>query len=110
MTEEKQKIAFRKSEEDTYESQKEVHEETDTTKIESQAAKSGNLQNKKTSKGEKQSVIDLIKGIFKREPKEEIPELWTGQTSVLDVIAPSSVDTIHVLPPCTYIFAASIPS
>ena len=80
------------SKEDTYESEKEVHEENDTPKSETQAAKSGNLQNKKTSQGKKQSVTDFIKGIFKREPKEEIPELWTGQTSVLDVIAPSSVD------------------
>lgn len=97
MTEEKQKIALEKSEEDTYESEKEVHEETDTPKSESKAAKSGNLQNKKTSQGKKQSVTDLIKGIFKREPKEEIPELWTGQTSVLDVIAPSSVDNGAVI-------------
>lgn len=36
--------------------------------------------------------MDSIKGAFKGEQKEEIPEMWTGQTSVLDVIAPSSVD------------------
>lgn len=41
---------------------------------------------------QKPSVIHRLKQIFNREKQEEIPGLWTGQTSVLDILAPSSVD------------------
>ena len=41
---------------------------------------------------QKPSVIHKLKQILSREKQEEIPELWTGQTSVLDILAPSSVD------------------
>lgn len=41
---------------------------------------------------EKTSVFDKLKSRFKGEKEEEIPELWTGATTVLDLLAPSSVD------------------
>ena len=41
---------------------------------------------------EKTSVFDKIKTRFKGEKAEEIPELWTGATTVVDLLAPSSVD------------------
>ena len=41
---------------------------------------------------EKTSVFDKIKTRFKGEKEEEIPELWTGATTVVDLLAPSSVD------------------
>ena len=37
-------------------------------------------------------MLDKLKKLFIREKSEDLPPLWTGQTSVLDVIAPSSVD------------------
>ena len=79
-------------EEDTYESEKEVPEENSSEKREPKAAKQDNPKKKKAAQGKKQSIMDSIKDAFKGEQKEEIPEMWTGQTSVLDVIAPSSVD------------------
>ena len=41
---------------------------------------------------EKISVFDKLKTRFKGEKEEEIPELWTGATTVVDLLAPSSVD------------------
>lgn len=41
---------------------------------------------------EKTSVFDKLKTRFKGEKEEEIPELWTGATTVVDLLAPSSVD------------------
>ena len=41
---------------------------------------------------EKTSVFDKLKKRFKGEKEEEIPELWTGATTVVDLLAPSSVD------------------
>ena len=41
---------------------------------------------------EKTSVFDKLKSRFKGEKEEEIPELWTGATTVVDLLAPSSVD------------------
>ena len=41
---------------------------------------------------EKTSVFDKIKTRFKGAREEEIPELWTGATTVVDLLAPSSVD------------------
>ena len=41
---------------------------------------------------EKTSVFDKLKTRFKGEREEEIPELWTGATTVVDLLAPSSVD------------------
>lgn len=40
-----------------------------------------------------QSVAEKLKNAFAKEKDEEVPELWTGQTTLLDVISPSSVDT-----------------
>ena len=37
-------------------------------------------------------MLDKLKKLFHKEKSDELPPLWTGQTSVLDVIAPSSVD------------------
>lgn len=41
---------------------------------------------------EKTSVFDKLKTRFKGEKEEEIPELRTGATTVVDLLAPSSVD------------------
>ncbi len=43
---------------------------------------------KRGGSGLKDRVLNALFG----EKEQEIPEMWTGQTSVLDVIAPSSVD------------------
>ena len=63
------------SEEDTYENLE--HSDEETPKVH---------QNKKPSLAQK------LKDTFVKKQEEEAPELWTGQTSVLDIIAPSSVD------------------
>ena len=63
------------SEEDTYENLE--HSDEETPKVH---------QNKKPSLAQK------LKDTFAKKQEEEAPELWTGQTSVLDIIAPSSVD------------------
>lgn len=62
-------------EEDTYENLE--HSDEETPKVH---------QNKKPSLAQK------LKDTFAKKQEEEAPELWTGQTSVLDIIAPSSVD------------------
>ncbi len=46
----------------------------------------------KDKKGKKQSLKDTFLNSIIGEKEQEAPEMWTGQTSVLDVIAPSSVD------------------
>ena len=46
----------------------------------------------KIHKDKKPSLAKKLKGTFAKSKEAEIPELWTGQTSVLDIIAPSSVD------------------
>ena len=63
------------SEEDTYENLE--HSDEETPKVH---------QNKKPSLAQK------LKDTFAKKQEEEAPELWTGQTSVLDILAPSSVD------------------
>ena len=63
------------SEEDTYENLE--HSDEETPKVH---------QNKKPS------LVQKLKDTFAKKQEEETPELWTGQTSVLDIIAPSSVD------------------
>lgn len=47
---------------------------------------------KKAEKSTKPSVIDKLKSAFVKEKKTDIPESWTGQTTVVDILAPSSVD------------------
>lgn len=61
--------------EDSYENKK--HSESETQKI---------------HKNKKPPLAKKLKDAFVKKPEPEIPEMWTGQTSVLDVIAPSSVD------------------
>ena len=46
----------------------------------------------KVHKDKKPSVAKKLKDAFAKKQEEETPEIWTGQTSVLDIIAPSSVD------------------
>lgn len=41
---------------------------------------------------EKSSLIKQLKNLLFRKKPEPVPELWTGQTSALDILAPSSVD------------------
>ncbi len=47
---------------------------------------------KKDKKCKKQSIKDGLLGSIIGNRLQDIPEMWTGQTSVLDVIAPTSVD------------------
>lgn len=61
--------------EDRYENKE--HSESETQKI---------------HKNKKPPLAKKLKDAFVKKPEPEIPEMWTGQTSVLDVIAPSSVD------------------
>ena len=61
--------------EDRYENKE--HSESETQKI---------------HKDKKPPLAEKIKNAFAKKQEAEIPEMWTGQTSVLDVIAPSSVD------------------
>lgn len=37
-------------------------------------------------------MLDKLKKLLARKKTDDLPPLWTGQTSVLDVIAPSSID------------------
>lgn len=46
----------------------------------------------KVHQDKKPSLAQKLKDAFAKKQEEETPELWTGQTSVLDIIAPSSVD------------------
>ena len=79
--------------EDTYETQEEKTEEERQAGGKGTKGEKQNHQGKKgNTKGKKPSVISSIKNAFSKDQKEEIPEKWTGQTSVLDVISPSSVD------------------
>lgn len=79
--------------EDTYETQEEkTAEERPSGGKSAKGEKQNHQSQKRTQKGKKPSVIDSIKNAFTKDQKEEIPEKWTGQTSVLDVISPSSVD------------------
>ena len=46
----------------------------------------------KVHQNKKPSLAQKLKDTFAKKQEEEAPELWTGQTSVLDILAPSSVD------------------
>ena len=46
----------------------------------------------KVHQNKKPSLAQKLKDTFAKKQEEDAPELWTGQTSVLDIIAPSSVD------------------
>ena len=63
------------NEEDTYEEQEHSDEETP-----------------KVHQDKKSSLVQKLKDTFVKKQEEETLELWTGQTSVLDIIAPSSID------------------
>ncbi len=54
--------------------------------------KANSQSDKEAANRQKPSVIHRLKQALLKEKSEEIPELWTGQTSVLDILAPSSVD------------------
>ncbi len=48
---------------------------------------------KDAKKRKKPSLIGRAKQAIAGEKPQEVPESWTGQTTVLDILAPSSVDT-----------------
>ena len=75
--EEIRRVTFGKfgNEEDIYEEQEHSDEETP-----------------KVHQDKKPSLVQKFKDTFVKKQEEETPELWTGQTSVLDIIAPSSID------------------
>lgn len=87
------KMTFGKfeNEEDTYE--KKYQFEAGQSDYKKQKGKktdtAGKTQKEKSSK---QPLTDKIKTVLFKEKQEELPEMWTGQTSVLDILAPSSVD------------------
>lgn len=54
--------------------------------------KANSQSNKEAANRQKPSVMQKLKQVLLKEKQEEIPELWTGQTSVLDILVPSSVD------------------
>lgn len=91
--EEIRKMTFGKfeTEEDFHETKFETEKgQTDSTGNEDKKADTKGKEKEKKCK--KQSVIHRLKQIFIKEYTEQIPELWTGQTTVLDILAPSSVD------------------
>ena len=71
------KMTFGKFDDKEYSYENKKHSESETQKI---------------HKDKKPPLAEKIKNAFAKKQEEEIPEMWTGQTSVLDVIAPSSVD------------------
>ena len=87
-----------------FENEEEFQNEKNFTDVEEKRNdKAGNKQskksektktkgNKKTEKRSKPSLIDKIKSVFVKEKGTDIPESWTGQTTVVDILAPSSVD------------------
>ncbi len=66
------------------------NKERDIEQSQSKTAENSSKTKRKDKKG--QSFTDRILKTFVKEKEPELPEMWTGQTSVLDVIAPSSVD------------------
>ena len=81
MAEEKHRILLDEFEEDTYETEKEIPKENSSEKRGPKAAKSDTPKKKKAAQGKKQSLMGSIKDAFSKEPKEEIPEMWTGVPS-----------------------------
>ena len=87
------KMTFGKfeAEEDYHETKFKIEKgQTDSTGNEDKKADTKGKEKEKKRK--KQSVIHRLKQTFIKEHTEQIPELWTGQTTVLDILAPSSVD------------------
>lgn len=93
---ETKKITFGKLEEN-----EENTHEIPTQMEQKRIAKEENWQNEKSKiagkkesqKRKKPSMIMDLKERITGNKTQEIPESWTGQTTVLDVLAPSSVDT-----------------
>ncbi len=90
--EEIRRITFGKFNNEEADYEKKVFEDGRTVQEKAKAEKTDPPKKTEKEKRKKQSLMEkLLKGIIK-EKEPEIPEMWTGQTSVLDVIAPSSVD------------------
>ena len=53
---------------------------------------SGAENQTENKEGKKQSKVERIKDFLFGKKPEELPEIWTGSTSLLDILAPSSVD------------------
>lgn len=53
-------------------------------------AAAGGKKDKKKHK--KQPARMTLRSLFAKDKQEGVPEMWTGQTSVIDILAPSSVD------------------
>ena len=66
---------------------KELHEQSAVK----EPKKADTKSEKKAKKRKKPSLKDKLKGLVNKET-EDVPPIWTGQTSVLDVLAPSAVD------------------
>ena len=66
---------------------KELHEQSAVK----ESQKADTKSEKKTKKRKKSSLTEKLKTFVNKET-EDVPPLWTGQTSVLDILAPSSVD------------------
>ena len=82
---------FGRFEEDSYENEKTAVDYQDKGKsAETETAPPAPTEKK--VEGKKQSLISRLKERVSKPPTEAVPESWTGQTSVLDILAPSSVD------------------
>lgn len=87
------KMTFGKfeNEEDTYE-QKYQFEAGQSDYKKQKGKKTDTAGKTQKEKSPKQPLTNKIKTVLFKEKQEELPEMWTGQTSVLDILAPSSVD------------------
>ena len=82
---------FFNEEEETYEEKRNFKKEQRKSESTINKKEDGGKKSKE-SKSKKQPLKQKLKKTFFKEKEKEIPESWTGQTSVLDIIAPSSVD------------------
>lgn len=90
--EEIRRITFGKFDNEEANHEKKIFEDGRTVQEKAKAEKTDTSAKTEKEKRKKQPLIEkLVKNISKKK-EPEIPEMWTGQTSVLDVIAPSSVD------------------
>ena len=84
---------FKESEENVYEVSEETEQEGAAEGKTRQIKETVSPGQKKAKKRKKPSIKNRIKKSVIGEKRQEAAESWTGQTTVLDVLAPSSVDT-----------------
>ena len=90
--EEIRKMTFGKFETEEADYEKKIPEDGRIVQEKTKDEKTDAPTKAQKEKRKKQSVIHKLKQKFIKEQTEQPPELWTGQTTILDVLAPSSVD------------------